>query len=63
MYLGLTSTLLGFAVILGSATPFLVPPAFAVIITYLFILPEEGHMEQTFGAPYLDRKKKVRRWL
>jgi protein-S-isoprenylcysteine O-methyltransferase Ste14 len=63
MYVGMTLALVGWALILGSLTPFFVPPAFAVMITYLFILPEEGHMEKTFGASYLDRKQRVRRWL
>jgi len=63
MYLGMTLALLGWAVILGSLSPFVVPPVFAVLVTYLFVLPEEGHMERTFGASYLERKKRVRRWL
>jgi len=63
MYVGMTVALVGWALILGSLTPFFVPPAFAVTITYLFVVPEEGHMEKTFGASYLDRKQRVRRWL
>ena len=63
MYLGMVLVLLGVAVLLGSAPAFFVPPAFAVLITYLFILPEEGHMERAFGASYLERKRQIRRWL
>jgi protein-S-isoprenylcysteine O-methyltransferase Ste14 len=63
MYVGMTLALLGWAVILGSLAPFFVSPLFVVLITRLFVLPEEGHMEKTFGAPYLDFKKRVRRWL
>jgi protein-S-isoprenylcysteine O-methyltransferase Ste14 len=63
MYLGMVIVLLGLAVILGSLTPFFVVPAFVVLITYLFILPEEGHMERTFGEAYLERKRRVRRWI
>jgi protein-S-isoprenylcysteine O-methyltransferase Ste14 len=63
MYLGMTLALFGWAVILGSLAPFFVPPLFVLLITYLFVLPEEGHMEKTFGASYLDFKKRVRRWL
>jgi protein-S-isoprenylcysteine O-methyltransferase Ste14 len=62
MYLGMVIALLGIAVILGSLTPFIVVPAFVVLITYLFILPEEGHMERAFGDAYLERKRHVRRW-
>jgi protein-S-isoprenylcysteine O-methyltransferase Ste14 len=63
MYLGMVLVLLGVAVILGSLTPFLVVPAFVVLITYLFILPEEGHMERAFGTAYSERKRQVRRWI
>jgi protein-S-isoprenylcysteine O-methyltransferase Ste14 len=63
MYLGMVLILLGVAVFLGSAAPFVIVPTFALFITYLFILPEEGHMERAFGASYVERKNKVRRWL
>jgi protein-S-isoprenylcysteine O-methyltransferase Ste14 len=63
MYVGMTLALVGWALILASITPFFVPPAFVVLMTYLFVLPEEGHMERAFGASYLDRKQRVRRWL
>ncbi len=63
MYLGMTLMLLGTAIILRSLTPFVAPPLFVAIITWQYILPEEAHMERALGAPYLELKRKVRRWL
>jgi protein-S-isoprenylcysteine O-methyltransferase Ste14 len=63
MYLGMTSVLLGVALLLGTVTPLAAPAAFATIITLRFIVHEEVQMERTFGAAYLDFKKRVRRWL
>jgi protein-S-isoprenylcysteine O-methyltransferase Ste14 len=63
MYLGLTVTLLGSAVIMGALTPFVAPILFAVVITTRFIRFEEVQMERTFGNSYLGWKKRVRRWL
>ena len=63
MYLGMAAILLGFAIYLGSVTPFIVIPAFMGLITERFIAPEEDLLEKTFGQPYLDYKARVRRWL
>ena len=63
MYVGMVITLLGVGVLLGSATPFLVVPVFAVLIDLHFIGGEEAALERTFGSAYLDYKSKVRRWL
>jgi protein-S-isoprenylcysteine O-methyltransferase Ste14 len=63
MYLGMTVALVGWALILRSLAPFFLPPVFVALMTYLFVLPEEGHLEKTFGAPYLDFKTRTRRWL
>jgi protein-S-isoprenylcysteine O-methyltransferase Ste14 len=63
MYLGLSGIQLGAAVLMGSLTPFLVIPAFMALIADRFIAPEEAMLEKAFGAPYLEYKTKVRRWL
>jgi protein-S-isoprenylcysteine O-methyltransferase Ste14 len=63
MYLGLSSMLLGIAVLLGSLTPFLVPPAFGWIITRRFIEMEEMKMSRIFGEEYDAYRGRVRRWL
>ncbi len=63
MYLGMAVVLLGAAILFGSLTPFLVIPAFMAVIGDRFIAREEAMLESAFGAPYLEYKAKVRRWL
>ena len=63
MYMGMVVMLLGVGVLLGSATPFLIVPIFAVLIDLHFIGAEEAALERTFGSAYLDYKSKVQRWL
>lgn len=36
---------------------------FAVLVTWLAILPEEHHLERRFGEAYLGYKAKTRRWI
>jgi protein-S-isoprenylcysteine O-methyltransferase Ste14 len=63
MYLGMAAILLGFALYLGSVTPFFVIPAFMGLIAERFIGPEEEMLERAFGQSYVDYKARVRRWL
>jgi protein-S-isoprenylcysteine O-methyltransferase Ste14 len=63
MYLGMAGILLGAALLLGSLSPFIVIPGFMALVGERFIDQEEAKLEATFGAPYLDYKEKVRRWL
>jgi protein-S-isoprenylcysteine O-methyltransferase Ste14 len=63
MYLGLVLMLVGLAIGLGSAMPWIVPPVFAAIIHYRFVRYEERNMEAEFGAEYLAYKERVRRWI
>ena len=63
MYLGLSGTLLGAAVLMGSITPFVVIPAFMALIADRFIQGEEAMLERAFGSRYLEYKARVRRWL
>ena len=37
--------------------------AFALLVTWLAILPEERHLEKRFGEAYRAYKAKSRRWL
>jgi protein-S-isoprenylcysteine O-methyltransferase Ste14 len=63
MYLGMVTLLIGVAIGLGSATPWLVIPAFFFLISKRFIAAEERKMEVEFGAEYLSYRSKVRRWI
>jgi protein-S-isoprenylcysteine O-methyltransferase Ste14 len=38
-------------------------PAAVVLVLCGAILPEERFLEQRFGAPYDDYRRRVRRWL
>ena len=53
---------LGLAVLLGSLIPFFFPIALFLILDRLYIPSEEKRLAETFGQPYLDYKKSVRRW-
>ncbi len=63
MYLGMLSVLLGCAITVGSSFALLIPPAFAIIIEWRFIRPEEGMLRDLFGEEYVAYCKRVRRWL
>jgi protein-S-isoprenylcysteine O-methyltransferase Ste14 len=63
MYLGMVLDLLGAAILFGSASAFIPVPLFAWWIDRMFIRHEEAFLESIFGQPYLDYKKRVRRWL
>jgi protein-S-isoprenylcysteine O-methyltransferase Ste14 len=63
MYLGLTLALLGIAMVLGTLTPFVVPPLFAWFITVRFIRREEAILAAQFGEVYQAYARRVRRWL
>jgi len=63
MYVGLLVILTGYAIWLGSLSPFLLIPLFYWLITNMQIKPEEQILEEKFGREYLDYKNRVRRWL
>lgn len=63
MYLGMAIALAGTALLLGTLTPWIVPPVFVVVIRYFFIDVEEKLMEQTFGDQYRRYRERVRRWI
>ncbi len=63
MYLGMTMTLAGLAVLLGSLSPLAVVAGFTLLIDRRFIVAEERMMEETFGGAYREYRKRVRRWL
>jgi protein-S-isoprenylcysteine O-methyltransferase Ste14 len=63
MYLGFVLILLGLAILLGSLTPFLVVPIFAIVMDRVFVVVEEGMLEEKFGQAWLDYKSQTRRWV
>lgn len=63
MYLGLVAALVGIAVLMETASPWLPIPVFVWIIRTRFIAGEERFLEEIFGAEYLEYRKSVRRWL
>lgn len=63
MYVGMLIMLMGYAVWLGSLTPFLVVPLFYLAITTMQIKPEEEFLLKKFGKDYQTYKDSVRRWL
>ena len=63
MYLGLTLLLGGWALWLGSVSPWLVPPLFVLLLTIVQITPEEQALGQLFGEPYADYRRRVPRWV
>ena len=63
MYVGLAILLTGWAIYLGSASPFLLIPLFIFVLTIQQIKPEEETLEEKFGQEYINYKNSVRRWL
>jgi protein-S-isoprenylcysteine O-methyltransferase Ste14 len=63
MYLGLVLLLIGWAVWLGSASPWLVPPLFVIVLTVVQIIPEEQALSRNFGESYLLYRRSVTRWI
>ena len=63
MYLSMVAVLLGAWLLLGTMSPGLVVPIFAVAIDRLFIRAEESMLSRTFGAAYDDYRRRVRRWI
>jgi protein-S-isoprenylcysteine O-methyltransferase Ste14 len=63
MYLGFVLILLGLAILLGSLSPFIVVPVFAIVMNRVFIRIEEQMLAEKFGQAWLDYKARVRRWV
>lgn len=63
MYTGMVFVLTGYAIKLGSLTPFFVVPIFIVFITRRFIVYEEKMLEAKFGDEYRSYKQRVSRWI
>jgi len=63
MYLGFALVLAGVAVLLGSATPWLVVPAYVLFMDATFIRLEETKLTRAYGETWLRYSTEVRRWV
>lgn len=63
IYLADCLILLGLAEVTKNVWFVAAAAAFAALVTWLAILPEERHLQRRFGAAYLDYKAKSRRWI
>jgi protein-S-isoprenylcysteine O-methyltransferase Ste14 len=63
MYLGLVLLLIGWALWLGSVTPWLVVPLFGIGVTVAQIVPEERALAERFGESYVAYRRRVARWI
>lgn len=63
MYLGMLIILSGWALYLGSLTPFFLLPLFVMVLTVQQIMPEEKVLAEKFGDAYFEYKSRVPRWL
>jgi protein-S-isoprenylcysteine O-methyltransferase Ste14 len=63
MYLGLLLLLIGWAIWLGSASPWFVPPLFVILLTVVQIIREERALAQRFGEQYALYRRDVNRWI
>ena len=63
MYLGMLLLLIGWALWLGSASVWLIPPVFLAVMTHAQIVPEEQALTVLFGAQYAAYCREVSRWV
>lgn len=63
MYLGMVLVLFGAWVLFGTLSPVVPIPIFALIIDRNFVQGEERFLEEIFGEPYREYRRRVRRWL
>ncbi len=63
MYLGMVLIVAGIAILVGTLSPWITVAGLAVLLDRVFVAPEEGMMERTFGDAFRQYKGRVRRWL
>ena len=63
MYLGMVFILLGWGLVLGELSTFIIIPLFMWVLTAMQIKPEEAILAKHFGADYQTYLHQVRRWL
>ncbi|MCB1972837.1 MAG: hypothetical protein KDG54_20795, partial [Geminicoccaceae bacterium] len=63
IYLGMAVLVAGFALWLGSLSPWIGPPAYVALISGRFIRGEEAKLERAFGPAFERYRRRVRRWI
>ena len=63
MYLGMVLILIGAALLLGTLSPFIIIPLFAITMDRIFIVAEERMLDERFGDERKQYKTNVRRWI
>ena len=63
MYLGMVLILIGAALLLGTLSPLITIPLFAITMDRIFIFAEEKMLEKRFGDEWKQYKTNVRRWI
>jgi protein-S-isoprenylcysteine O-methyltransferase Ste14 len=63
IYLGEVMIFLGLAELTKSVWLLILAPVFALLITWLAILPEERHLEARFGDAFRAYRARTRRWI
>ena len=63
MYLGMSLTLLGFALFFGTLSPLVPAAAFAILMDLHFIRVEERMLAASFNHEWEQYRAQVRRWL
>jgi protein-S-isoprenylcysteine O-methyltransferase Ste14 len=62
-YLGMALTYVGIAIITNAPWALVPLPVAIAVIDRGVIAREERYLERTFGTPYVDYKRRVRRWI
>jgi protein-S-isoprenylcysteine O-methyltransferase Ste14 len=63
MYLGFEAVLIGVALLLGSASPWVLVAVFPFVIERVYIRTEERMLEARFGDEWRRYEARVRKWL
>jgi protein-S-isoprenylcysteine O-methyltransferase Ste14 len=63
IYFGMVTMLVGVAWVMGTVTPWVIVPLFAIALSQHFIVHEESKLAEKFGDRYEQYRRRVRRWL
>jgi protein-S-isoprenylcysteine O-methyltransferase Ste14 len=63
MYVGMMLNQIGVGIMLANLWVVLLAAPFLVVVHYTAVLREEAYLDEKFGEPYREYRKKVRRYL